>query len=370
MLRSLEIKREIDALKFDIRARMDRQQAVPQDKEDILKALIAEYEAEKAKENAVKSYRGNATMKMTKAEFNAALKSFFLKDSKPLMDLYTKYNAMAVGNNGAVTADGGALVPEEMLDLAENDKYGVDLRPYTTAIGVSTRSGKIPAIDYSQDVALSSFDENNEIGQTKAAFTQLDFTLASKGAIIPVSNELIRDAQADVLGVISTLFNRVYIKDVDKAIIAAATGATGVKTGTVADFATVAGLDAIKKAIITSPLDAGANATIVMSQTTFAGMAVAKDKQDRYLMVRDANNSTIRELEGRPVVVVEDSVMDADKVVVGDFRTIYHIAYPELEVASSDIAGFTKNSTFVRAICRYTDIATYGKCFTILTKSA
>lgn len=362
MLKSLELKRNISDLKAEIQALIDAKQDVPARKQAALEDAMKQYEEVKAAEEATKGGNPMAE-KVTKKAFNAALKKFLLAhDSADLMKLYSA----AAGQNGAVLSDGGALVPEEMLDIAENDKYGVDLRPYTTAVTVSTRSGKIPAIDYSQDVALADFDENNKISETKAAFTQLSFTLANKGAIIPVSIQLLKDASADVLGIISTLFNRIYVKDVDKAIIAAA--AVGAKTATVTDFATVAGLDAIKKAIIASPIDAGANSIVVMNQTTFAAMATAKDKQDRYLMVRDANNATIRELEGCPVVVVEDAVMDADKVVVGDFRAIYHVAYPELEVASSDAAGFDSYSVKVRVVCRYVDINTYAKAFTVITK--
>lgn len=363
MLKSLELKRNISDLKAEIQALIDAKQDVPARKQAALEDAMKQYEEVKAAEEATKGGNPMAE-KVTKKAFNSALKKFLLAhDSADLMKLYSLF----AGQNGAVLSDGGALVPEEMLDIAENDKYGVDLRPYTTAVTVSTRSGKIPAIDYSQDVALADFDENNKISETKAAFTQLSFTLANKGAIIPVSIQLLKDASADVLGIISTLFNRIYVKDVDKAIISVA-AAVSAKTATVTDFATVAGLDAIKKAIIASPIDAGANSIVVMNQTTFGAMATAKDKQDRYLMVRDANNATIRELEGRPVVVVEDSVMDADKVVVGDFRAIYHVAYPELEVASSDAAGFDSYSVKVRAVCRYVDINTYAKAFTVITK--
>lgn len=106
-----------------------------------------------------------------------------------------------------------------------------------------------------------------------------------------------------------------------------------------------------------------------MNQTTWAGLALAKDKQDRYLLSRDANNAAVKEIEGRPIIVVEGSNLADNTILVGDFSALYHIAYPSLEVASSEEAGFTKNSVLVRAVCRFTDISVYDKAFVKLTKT-
>ena len=235
---------------------------------------------------------------------------------------------------------------------------------------MGTRSGSVPIIDYSQTVKLTDFDENNAIAETKAVFTSTKFNLASKGAIIPVSRELLMDAKTDVMAVIGKLFNRVYVKAVNKEILSAAKAAVDATAKTVTAVASKEGLDAIKAAVISLPLDAGANATIVMNQKTFAAMAVVSDKEDRYLLTRDANGSTIRQLEGRPVIVVENDELGDNTVLVGDFRAMYHIAYPELEVAADESAGFRNNSVLVRAICRFTDINTYTAAFTVIKQGA
>ena len=78
------------------------------------------------------------------------------------------------------------------------------------------------------------------------------------------------DSQTDVIGVITRLFNRVYVRDCNATILGAVTKASGIKKTQVTGLTTVAGIDAIKKAVITCPLDAGANATVVMNQSTFA----------------------------------------------------------------------------------------------------
>lgn len=131
----------------------------------------------------------------------------------------------------------------------------------------------------------------------------------------------------------------------------------------------MAAIDEIKKAIITCPLDAGANASVVVNQNTFAAMALAKDTQGRYLLARDANNETVRQIESRPIHVVEGAALADNTAVIGDYRAMYHIAYPALEVQSSTEAGFRTNSTIVRTVARFTDLNTYGKAFTVLTKT-
>jgi HK97 family phage major capsid protein len=100
-----------------------------------------------------------------------------------------------------------------------------------------------------------------------------------------------------------------------------------------------------------------------MPQATWAALANAVDKNDRYLLARDAFNNTIREIEGRPVVVVENGELTALTILVGDFSAMYHIAYPDLEVMASAEAGFAKNSVLVRAVCRHTNICTYAAAF-------
>ena len=367
------MKRELAAIQASLKKKVENQEPVSAEEQQRLQAALDEYKKAVAAETAEKGKK--TTMeKVTKGMINAALKDFLRGDREKMnqLDAVMKaaFQAASTGQNGAVSADGGFLIPEILLPIVENDRQGVDLRSIVTGVTVGTRSGKIPVIDYgAQSVALTAFDENNEIGETKAAFTQLAFTLASKGALIPVSNELIRDSATDIVALIATLFNRIYINDVNKDILAKAVAPTDVKKNTVADFGTVAAIDAIKKAIITCPLDAGANASVVVNQNTFSAMALAKDTQGRYLLARDANNETVRQIESRPIHVVEGAALADDTAIVGDYRALYHIAFPALEVQSSTEAGFRTNSTIVRAVARFTNLNTYGKCFTVLSKA-
>ena len=63
-----------------------------------------------------------------------------------LIQNFDKFFNTASGQNGAVDADGGYLIPEEFLPLAELNLGGVDLRAIVTNVPVTTRSGKVPVV--------------------------------------------------------------------------------------------------------------------------------------------------------------------------------------------------------------------------------
>ena len=358
MLKSMEIRQEIDELTAAINDKISNKLEVTADESAQLQALMDEFKSVKsAEDSAKKVIKGEKTM--DKMEMKAALKSF-LRGEK------TEYFDNAAGNNGAVTADGGALVPSELLGLAENNGVAADLRSICTVIPVSTRTGSVPTIDYGQTMVLTAFDENNSITEKKAAFASVPFTLASKGAIVPVSRELLWDANSDVLAVVGKLFNKVYMNTVNGAVLTAATtGLTAITAATAA-----AAIDKVKEAVIGLPLASAGKAHVVMNQATYAKLALAKDGDNRYLLARDANNATIPMIEGAPVIVCEAKDLANDTIVVGDFSAIYHVENPGLEIMSSEEAGFAKNSVLVRIIARFADINTYAGAFAKITISA
>lgn len=364
MLKSVECKQEMVALQAQIQDLTNKREAAPQELLDQFEAKKNEYIAALEKEMEDKKVNQPVITDViaSKALFNKSLKSALLgiKDEN-----FDKFFNTASGQNGAIDADGGYLIPEEFLPLAELNLGGVDLRAIVTNVPVTTRSGKVPVVNYdAQSVELADFDENNAIKQTKAVFDSKSFTLGSKGAIIPVSRELLLDANSNVLAIISNVFGTVYRKTVNKAI-------TGlVETDTTEGKQTPSNIndaiDAIKDAVIKTKTAFG-GPTIVVGKAAWAKLALAKDAQKRYLLARDANNSTIKAIEGCTVLVVDDNDMSANTVLVGDFSAIYHIAFPSLEIASSEHAGFGTNSVHVRAVCRFTNLDVYAKAFTQIT---
>ena len=364
MLKSVEIKQEMVNLQAQIKELTDKGEAVAPElvaqykekKDEYIAALEKEMEEKKVSQPVII----DAASK--KAMFNQSLKKALLgiKDEN-----FDKFFNVAKGQNGANGADGGYLIPEEFLPLAELNLGGVDLRAIVTNVPVTTRSGKVPIVNYDdQTLGLVDFDENNEITESKATFGSASFNLSSKGAIIPVSRELLLDANSDVLAIISNVFGKVYSHAVNKSITALVETDTTDGKQTTTDLNDA--VDKIKTAVITTKTAFG-GPTVVIGKKSWAKLALAKDAQKRYLLARDANNSTIKAIEGCTVMVVDDKDISENAVLVGDFSAIYHIAFPSLEIASSEHAGFNKNSVFVRAVCRFTNLDVYKDAFTQIT---
>ena len=146
MLKSLEMKKEIKALREEIQALIDQEKPVPVEMQNKLQDALSDYEKQLEAEAVAKNSKNKGENNMDKKSFNAALKSYLLGIKN---EDTAKFFNTATGQNGAVDADGGVLIPSELLDLKENNGINNDLRSLTTAISVGTRSGSVPIIDYS-----------------------------------------------------------------------------------------------------------------------------------------------------------------------------------------------------------------------------
>ena len=145
MLKSITMKRDIEALKDEIKAFIEKKEAVPAEKQKELEDKITAYKEQKALEaEAKKKSYLKGENKMDKKRFNAALKNFLLGRAVTDTEYATYFEDKAAGQNGAVAADGGVLVPEELLSLRENNGVGVDLRAITPALPITTRAGAVP----------------------------------------------------------------------------------------------------------------------------------------------------------------------------------------------------------------------------------
>lgn len=362
MLKSMEIKQNLLDIQAQIKAFVDEEKEVPQALVEGFETLKADYNKAISEEeiNRKSNIKEDKPMNEKKL-FNQSLKAALLGQKDENFD---KFFNTPNGAEGTTPASGGYLVPTELLPLAELNGVGDDLREICTVVPVSTRTGSVPTINYgAQTVTLIAFDENDAVHEDKPVFGSVPYTLASKGAIIPVSRELLMDAESDVLAIIGKLFGRVYAKAVSGGIASLVeTDATSVGTALSPEGA----IDAIKQAIIKLP-KANSAATVVMPQSTWAALAMAKDTTGQYLLAKDANGATVTQIEGRPVVVVEDGIMTAKTILVGDFSAVYHIAYPSLEIAASAEAGFGRNSVLVRAVTRFTNIDVFPAAFSQLT---
>lgn len=294
---------------------------------------------------------------MDKKLFNAQLKSYLLGNKDAFMDT-------ANGNNGQTQpgTDGGYLIDNELQELFELGGAGVDLRSICSVYNVGTRAGSIPVINYENqaNLALVNFDECDAITEGKAAFTSVEYALSPLGKVVPVSLQLLREANSDVLAIVGKGFGIVHKRGTNTAICAAVVAATSAEAASDVNDA----IDKIKKAVIELPAAMG-TPSIVMGKAQWAKFACAKDLDGNYLLARTANGEALKEIEGAPVYVVETS--ECANILVGDFTALAHIQIGGIEVASSTEAGFGRAAVMVRALQYQTEAVVHAGCFKQIT---
>lgn len=344
--------------------------APPQELVDELQQAISDYKTAKAEAekeaNNKKIDELKENPKMNKKQLNAKLKSFLLGDKNAWMNEAGDGAAAAPqGNNGKVSADGGALIDSELQELFAIGGKGVNLVDYCTVYNVGTRAGAIPTVNFDNQEAMElvNLEECNPMEEGKVAFASTPYSLAPMGKLIPVSVQLLKEASSDILGIIGNGFGVVHKRGTNKAICAAV---EAVATSAGASLAAGAAIDAIKKQVIELPA-AAAEAVVVCPKSVWSVLANAKDKQDRYLLSRDANGAAIKEIEGRPVLVVENTECAAKTVLVGDLTAVAHVQVSDLEVASDASAGFNRAAVMVRALQYQQEKVVFAAAFAKLT---
>lgn len=381
MLKSLEIAKDISALRKNINSIKAQNKVVPIDMVDQLDNLLNEYNLQVEKENQRKK-GGQSKMPMTlkerKAAFNRVIKclltgSNVVDADKPFLPLAVNTDTGVItGQAGSTGADGGYLVPQEYLNL---DEYGQDIVSLKTIAGyipVTSPTGLIPNFDYTQvkdGKFLVEVAELATIEEGKVNFDQLDYACKDLMRCVPVSRQLLADQQlGDVMAVLGHCFGVAEIAHANKIILAEAAKAKHAPAAV--SFAT----DAVIKAIITAIRGTltGANrsnATIVCCDSDFAKLATLQDKQGRFYLKQSVKDPAVYEIEGVPVVAVDDVFMTKYKagedgkltdevesiggtIYVGNFNRIKLFVREGLEIEADRSAGFSKHAVMVKGIVR------------------
>lgn len=259
----------------------------------------------------------------------------------------------AAGTPGQVEATdgkGGYLVPVEQFEtIKELRRNLVVLKEYCNVLPVHSFKGTMP-IEKDGTGELIAFEELNEIGKSDIDFSQVTYNVADYGDIIPVSNTLLADENANLTAYIGKRFTKKATNTENKKIVDL------LKTLTpkpAADYTVV-------NTALNVDLDpaVSANAIVITNQTGFNFLDNLVDKQNRPLLELNLQNTTQKVFKGRKIVVLPDTLLPMNTtkapVFVGDLTEFATFFDREgLELAISKEAGFTKNATYIRAIERF-----------------
>lgn len=198
---------------------------------------------------------------------------------------------------------GGYLVPVEQLPiLREFRKAYAQLKDYCHVVQANSTSGKWPTLGEESGL-LVNFTELDQIQESDFEFGQASYSISDYGDIIPVSNQLIKDANVNILGIVGQRLARKAVNTENSAILSLlSTGLTNPST--------ISNYKGLTKALNVD-LDPiyYANTKIFTNQDGFQWMSELQDAQNRPLLLPDVTAPDTFRFRGKPVVVLPNSVL-------------------------------------------------------------
>lgn len=238
---------------------------------------------------------------------------------------------------GLKTTDSGsaALIPTEVLEPHFLEKTRNPLLDLVKRVQVNSGSGKYPVIKKT-DGKMASTDElkaNPELG--KPSISEIDYSIKTYRGYIPVSQEMIDDADYDIMSIVEDeVFNQG--ENTELSLITAV-----LKTATTAD---AAGFDGIKD-IYNKKLKSIYKASIVVTQSMFAALDKVKDKNGKYMLQPDVTSPTGYSFGGKTIYPVDDTVFGSEgdmKFFIGDvseFVKLFDRSQVSVKWVNNDIYG-------------------------------
>lgn len=261
-------------------------------------------------------------------------------------------------------ADGGYLVPEEFANVIIEDIRDKNImRQFASVMTTNTDTVHIPSLISRPKAAWRA--EKATKNTSTATFSENVLTPYSLAAIVPLSNELVADAQLGVGGsIVNYIAGLMSTALAEKEELAFWEGSgsgqpSGVDSSVYTLRTTAAGAgatdtqraDAIIMAYSNTPQGYRNKGVWVGNMGTWAEVARLKDTQNRYLLT-DLAGSNTQLLKGRPVY--ESNFLPGGTLLYGDFSYYQIVDREGISVRISDeatVAGssaFEKNLTFVR----------------------
>lgn len=237
---------------------------------------------------------------------------------------------------GFTSVEGGALIPEELLTPEKAPEDVVDLSKLVTVRKVNSGSGKYPVIKKSGSkmTSVAELAANPELA--KPTITEVNYDIETYRGYIPVSQEVIDDADYDVTGLIAEEIADQELNTKNEAIAAV------LKT---APAKTVTGLDGLKE-VFNKDIKKVYNAKAIVSASLYNELDTMKDNNGRYLLQDDITVESGKRLFGKEVVVLDDDMIgNADGELVGfvgdpkAFCTLFDRKRASVKWVDNDIYG-------------------------------
>ena len=330
-----ELTKKLDEVNAQITALEDEKQKL----EDELAAIEEDEQPQEESEEAERGVQKNMS-KREKIKNNEEEVSY-QERAKKAINGYVRKQERAV--TGFKTTDGEVLIPEEILQAYKKPIDQVDLKQYVRTVKVNSKNGSMPVIKRAEGTmnTVEELAANPELA--KPTFTEVKYDVKTYRGYVPVSQEVIDDADYDVTGLVAEAINDQTLNTTNKAI------ATVVKGLTTKD---VTGVDGLKD-LINKDIKKVYNVKLYVSASLYAALDKLKDKNGRYLLQDSITAASGKMLLGKEVVVLDDDVIAASG---------------EMKGFVGDLAAAVTYFDRVQTTVRWTDNEIYGQLLAGVTR--
>ena len=205
--------------------------------------------------------------------------------------------------DGFTSVEGGALIPEELLAPQKKPEEEVDLRNYVKVVSVNSANGKYPVISKSNGKMNTVEELAANPKLANPVIEEIDYKIATRRGYIPISQEMIDDANYDVTGLIRDEINSQSLNTSNADI------AAKLKTAPAKE---VTGIDGVKD-LVNKEIKKVYPVKFIVSSSLYAEWDKLKDKNGRYLMQDSITASSGKMILGREVVVLDDDLIGTAK---------------------------------------------------------
>ena len=312
---------------------LDGLQAELQKAQDVQKRLgQAAVPQEQAPNDPAPYHTADVPTPPASAPLSAAAKAF----CKALRD-----RASGKALSEGVPADGGLTVPSDVQTQINHwVEAHAELLPLIDTVRVTAPTGSRVYQKRAQCQGFAKVAENGRIpAGAGPKFEQQTYSVDKYAQYLAVTNELVRDSDANLLGELTAWLGRETVATDNREILAL------VKTQTPV---AIANLDDIKKALnVTLGLYA-ANCRIVTNNDGLQWLDTLKDNDGKYLLSRNPQNPMQLQLAAGatvyPLMVVPNAILPTETgkipMIMGDFKEFARKYYlQELSITPSDIAS-------------------------------
>lgn len=373
MKKTDELKREINAKRQEVdRLQREEQTDAAFKAANELNDMMKEFEIAKSLETSdfeqfANQAKSNVTPEPTDKEVlrNRAFNKLVFKTAS-LTDAEREAYFNVSGTPGqpgqieAISSKGGYLVPEEqMKTLYEFREPLVQLKNEVTVVTVTAPSGKWPTLP-PQKLEFMAFEEMTPIAESDVSFSQATYSTTDKGIIIPISNQLIEDADVNIISVIGNQLAISAVKGENKTILTPLnTMLTDSDTTIMATGTTKTLTTGIIKDLNGVFYD---SAKIYTNQSGMAWLSNVEDGNNRPLLQPDVVEAGKFRFRGKPIVMLPDDTLpnqtsggnEYAPFFVGDMKS--YMTFFErkgMELAMSTELYFARYGTALRAVVRY-----------------